>query len=213
MVPGPNYNRCLQAVDNTLRLSGVGFVKDGLPYIVGSSIEHLENEVIFLQGLTHPKTMVLKLRGSLVNQIASMTLEPSREIRLPNPVVYLDCPIPVIGRDRGEKTNLTYHGLLFFEVPQSYLNGYKETFLLPFMRDTYPEPFAKYDDAYGNGDIRIMGFYSEGEDALPGLTRLWLHHKPLSPSPRETTLDGYEAAQLRRFVAGFLNTLAGEPNA
>jgi len=200
-----NYIRCLQAVDRTLRLWGVGFVKDGVPYHRGP-IRHLINEVLFIHGLTHPKTRLFGLRG-LVDHIASMDAEPTRDMRLPTPVVYLDCSIPVIGRGLGEKTNLTYHALLLFEVPQSYLNDYKETFLVPFMKDTYPEAYSQYDDAYGRGDIRIMGYNAEGEDdPCLGLTRLWLHHDE-PPGVMELALDGYEAAQLRRFVAGFLKAL------
>ena len=179
-------------------LGGVDELGGGVPLF-------LENEMVFLQGLTHPETQVVMLSGDLVSRILEMGTEPTREMRLPFPLIYLDSAIPIIGRGPSRhKTNLTYHGLLLFEVPQSYLND-EGDILLPFMRCADPEAYAGLDDAYGRGDIRIMGYNSEGE-TLPSLTRLWLHQNT-PPGGFDVPVDDYEAAQLRRFVAGFLTLL------
>lgn len=194
-----NYIHSLNAASVTLHLC---------EKMLGGVPRFLENEVTFLQGLTHPQTRVVELSRDLISRIFEREVEPTREMRLPSPVVYLDGAIPIIGRGPSRrKTNLTYHGLLLFEVPQSYLND-KKGFLLPFMKGAYPEAYAGLNDDYGHGDIRIMGYNSEGED-VPGLTRLWLHHAE-PPGVMEAALDGYEAAQLRRFVAGFLTLRRGE---
>ena len=172
---------------------------------LGGVPRFLENEMVFLQGLTHPEMSTLVLGGDLVSSILEMEAEPTREMRLPHSLLYLDSAIPIIGRGSSrQKTNLTYHGLLLFEVPQSHLND-EGDILLPFMRGAAPEAYAGLDDAYGRGDIRIMGYNSEGE-TLPSLTRLWLHQNT-PPGRFDVPVDNYEAAQLRRFVAGFLTLL------
>ena len=174
--------------------------------LLGGAPGFLENELVFLQGLTHPGTMIAVLDGEAVDHVLEMEAEPTREVRLPYPVVYLDCAIPIIGRGPSRrKTNLTYHGLLLFEVPEDYMDGG----FLPFMRDACPEAFAGLDDAYGRGDIRIMGYNSEGE-APPSLTRLWLHRDAPPAGTLDVPIDDYEASQLRRFVAGFLTLESGE---
>ena len=188
-----NYLHCVKAANIALQLCERMGAVPGL----------LENEITFLQALTSPKTRITVPSENFVRRIFEMEAEPTREMRLPYPVVYLNYAIPIIGRGPSRrKTNLTYHGLLLFEVPQDYMKDYGGV-LLPFMRDLAPEAFAGLNDEYGRGDIRIMGYNSEGEDP-PLLTRLWLHRDSPQDSAEDLPIDDYETFQLRRFVAGFL---------
>jgi len=195
-----NYLHCVKAANIALQLCER----------IGAVPGFLENEITFLQGLTSPKTRIAVPSEDFVRRVFETEAEPTREMRLPYPVVYLNYAIPIIGRGPSRrKTNLTYHGLLLFEVPQDYMKDGE--ILLPFMRDLAPEAFAGLDDEYGRGDIRIMGYNSEG-DTPPTLTRLWLHREP-HRDPKEPGLpvDDYEVEQLRRFVAGY-QTLMGKSN-
>ena len=187
-----NYLHCVKAANIALQLCER----------MGAVPVWLENEITFLQALTSPETRIAVPSEDFVRRIFEMEAEPTREMRLPYPVIYLNYAIPIIGRGSSRrKTNLTYHGLLLFEVPQAYLDNGGG--LLPFMRDLAPEAFAGLDDEYGRGDIRIMGYNSEGEDP-PLLTRLWLHRDSPQDSADDLPIDDYETFQLRRFVAGFL---------
>ena len=188
-----NYLHCVKAANIALQLCER----------MGAVPVWLENEITFLQALTSPETRIAVPSEDFVRRIFEMEAEPTREMRLPYPVVYLNYAIPIIGRGPSRrKTNLTYHGLILFEVPQAYLDNGGGV-LLPFMRDLAPEAFAGLDDEYGRGDIRIMGYNSEGEDP-PLLTRLWLHRDSPQDSAEDLPIDDYETFQLRRFVAGFL---------
>ena len=188
-----NYLHCVKAANIALQLCER----------MGAVPVWLENEITFLQALTSPETRIAVPSEDFVRRIFEMEAEPTREMRLPYPVVYLNYAIPIIGRGPSRrKTNLTYHGLLLFEVPQDYMKD-DGGVLLPFMRDLAPEAFAGLDDEYGRGDIRIMGYNSEGEDP-PLLTRLWLHRDSPQDSADDLPIDDYETFQLRRFVAGFL---------
>jgi len=193
-----------QMIENYLHCVKAANVAFQLCELMGAVPGFLENEITFLQGLTSPETRIAVPSEDFVRRVFETEAEPTREMRLPYPVVYLNYAIPIIGRGPSRrKTNLTYHGLLLFEVPQAYLDN-RGAILLPFMRDLAPEAFAGLDDEYGRGDIRIMGYNSEG-DAPPSLTSLWLHREP-HRDPKEAALpiDDYEVEQLRRFVAGFL---------